>query len=170
MTDEHVFLTREQWKLLDPRIRLTVAAIQGMRPPPDLDPESSEYVDRQAENNAVVMAPLLVPMRRYFPPDGGSQLGELTIINAYTPERVEQIKRIREAGMEFTIEVLSMGMVNICLDTGESDYRFEVVTPEKVNAKVLELIDTFDLDKFRAYQANAAAAMFMDPEAQREAE
>jgi len=118
-----------------------------------------------------ILAPLVVPMRRYFPPNGQSQLGQLIIINAYTPERADKLKQIIDpvrGGMEFTIEVLSMGMVNICLDTGESDYRFEVVTPEQVNDKVLELIDTFDLNAFILYQAaqDQTDLSYLDPEAQ----
>jgi hypothetical protein len=49
-------------------------------------------------------------------------------------------------------------MVNICMDDGSFDYKYEVVPHPDVNTKVLELIDNFNLQDYR----NAATLQASD--------
>ena len=91
-------------------------------------------------------------MRRYFRPNGQSRSGKLIIPDAYRPERVLRLEVIENEGIEFTLEVFDHG-VNICMDDGTFDYKFEFVTSDQVNETVLRLIDGFDVHHYRnAYQ------------------
>lgn len=101
---------------------------------------------------------LFIPMRQYFRPDGHSKTGTLVIKNAYTIARQNAIEVIQQAGIEFTLESSVGGMVNICMDDGTFDYKFELVTSEQVNDTVLRLIDEFNLDDYRAASAAYAEA------------
>jgi hypothetical protein len=100
-------------------------------------------------------ATLYVTMRRYFPPNGYSEVGQLIIPDARNTARLAQLYLIAKEGIEFTMEVLNGGMVNLCMDDGEFDYQYAVVTPTYVNAKVLELIDSFNIEDY-----HKAAAVF----------
>lgn len=96
---------------------------------------------------------LYVPVRKYFRPDGQSKGGFLIISSAATPERKRRVHEITEViGIEFTLEEFPTE-VNICMDTGDFDYQFELVAPEQVNATVLRLIDEFDVANYRAAAA-----------------
>jgi hypothetical protein len=96
---------------------------------------------------------LFVPMRRYFRPNGHSEMGHLIIPDARTPDRLSRLEWIASEHIEFTMEALP-DMVNICMDDGEFDYKYAVVSADKVNVTVLELIDNFNLQDYR----NAAAS------------
>jgi hypothetical protein len=91
---------------------------------------------------------LFVPTRQYFRPNGHSVMGHLIIPDARTPARCAQLEWIANEHIEFTIEVFP-NTVNICMDDGEFDYKFEVVPPENVNDKVLEMIDSFNVQDYR---------------------
>jgi hypothetical protein len=92
---------------------------------------------------------LYVPMRQFFRPNGESKKGQLMIPGARTPARLSQLEWIANENIEFTIEVLNGGMVNLCMDDGEFDFAYAVVTPANVNIKVLVFIDTFSVEDYR---------------------
>jgi hypothetical protein len=100
---------------------------------------------------------LFVPMRRYFRPDGHNEMGHLIIPDARTPDRLARLEWIASEHIEFTIEAFP-DMTNICMDDGSFDYKYEVVPHQEVNAKVLELIDNFNLQDYR----NAATLLASD--------
>jgi hypothetical protein len=102
-------------------------------------------------------ATLFVPMRRYFRPNGHSEMGHLIIPDARTPDRLSRLEWIANEHIEFTMEAFP-DMVNICMDDGSFDYKYEVVSHQNVNTKVLELIDNFNLQDYR----NAATLLASD--------
>jgi hypothetical protein len=104
-----------------------------------------------------VQTTLFVPMRQYFRPHGQSTMGHLVIADACTPKRLIQLEWIATEHIEFTIEVLITGAVNLCMDNGDFDYKYMVVAPEQVNTTVLELIDNFDLQDYRRLSATIAS-------------
>jgi hypothetical protein len=97
---------------------------------------------------------LFVPMRRYFRPNGHSEMGHLIIPDARTPDRLSRLEWIASEHIEFTMEAFP-NMANICMDDGSFDYKYEVVMHQEVNAKVLEMIDNFNLQDYR----NAASRL-----------
>jgi hypothetical protein len=98
-------------------------------------------------------ATLYVTMRRYFPPNGYSEVGQLSIPGAQNTARLAQLELIAKEGIEFTMEVLNSGMVNLCMDDGTFDYQFDVVGPTLVNERVLLFIDNFSVEHYRKVAA-----------------
>jgi hypothetical protein len=98
-------------------------------------------------------ATLYVTMRRYFPPNGYSEVGQLSIPDARSATRLAQLELIAKEGIEFTMEVLNGGMVNLCMDDGTFDYRFDVVKPTLVNERVLLFIDNFSIEDYHKVAA-----------------
>lgn len=95
---------------------------------------------------------LRVPARMYKRPNGSWEEGNIDIPGALTEHRASQLKTILDEELFFTMEYMPIGnMVNICLDDGDFDYRFELVsnTDAKVFESVLSIIDNFDVEAYR---------------------
>lgn len=100
---------------------------------------------------------LIVKGRRYHRPRGDIEEGNFTIPNANTDERLAKLDLIEKTGLFFTVEFLPTGLINLCLDDGKFDFKFEVTPngPELID-KVLEIIDEFDVEKYcKAAEDNA---------------
>lgn len=89
-----------------------------------------------------------IPGVRYHRPDGHREDGKWTV--PYTPETERNIKRMTELGIEITCEFIPGGLINVCLDDGTFDYKFELFpnTPELAD-KLGKLVHDFDEEDYR---------------------
>jgi hypothetical protein len=94
------------------------------------------------------MPDLQVPVKEYFRPDGRSEAKEITIPDGWTEQRAAALGLLNDEEIDLTVERFP-AMVNICLDDGDFDYKYEVVPPHKVDATILRLLDEFDLEDYR---------------------
>jgi hypothetical protein len=100
--------------------------------------------------------------------NGASTDGELGIElpqDASLADYQSRLDLITETGLFFTAELMSPGMINVCLDDGEFDYKFEVLpNDERLHQGMLAIIATFDVDDYReAARLNQLAEMGMEP-------
>lgn len=104
------------------------------------------------------MKDLFIPARRYHPPNGEVEEGAISVPNGYTVERAAQLKRIEDAGLFFTIEIVLGSMVSICLDDKTFDYRTALVANNvRVIETAVEFIDEFNIDDYRRARADSDA-------------
>ena len=101
------------------------------------------------------MSDLQLPLRAYFRPYGESRTNILTIPGAWTENRQQQLDQIKSAEIEFTVEAFPTCM-NICMDDGKFDYKYELVPTDAVYNTILRLIDEFDIEDYRRAAATHA--------------
>lgn len=88
-----------------------------------------------------------LPAVRYIRPDGMRDEGAITI--PYDEEVATRSRQMQRLGIEVTLELMH-GMVNVCLDDGEFDFKFELFpNGPKLVEGISSLVKNFDPEEYR---------------------
>jgi hypothetical protein len=101
----------------------------------------------KTKGHQLAMPDLQVPVKEYFRPNGRSEAKEITIPDGWTEQRAAALNALNDEEIDLTVERFP-AMVNICLDDGDFDYRYEVVPLDQLHATILRLLDEFDVKDY----------------------